>query len=92
MLHMWDTQEKRIMIVCAWIEELDKRLEIVRDLPLRKKMTIAKDKLKKEYDQKVRLLELQIGQMVLMRIPGLTGKLDDSWDGLDQSQIERCEL
>ena len=54
---MWDTQEKRTINVCAWIQELDKRLEIVRNVH-RKKMTITKDKLKKHYDQKVRLREL----------------------------------
>ena len=51
---------------------------------LRKKITTAKNKLKKHYEQKARLRELEVDQMVLMRIPGPTGKLDDSWYGLNE--------
>ena len=29
----------------------------------------------------MRLRELEVGQMFLMRISGLTGKLEDLWDG-----------
>ncbi len=37
--------------------------------------------MKDTYDKKSRPKELDVGSMVLMRVPGLVGKLDDSWDG-----------
>ena len=33
------------------------------------------------YDKKSRPRELDVGSRVVMRVPGLVGKLDDSWDG-----------
>ncbi len=41
----------------------------------------SKVKTKDDYDKKSRPRELDVGSMVLMRVPGLVGKLDDSWDG-----------
>ena len=37
--------------------------------------------MKRDYDQTAKVRSLEEGEMVLMRLPGLTGKLDDSWDG-----------
>ena len=41
----------------------------------------SKVKMKDTYDKKSRPRELDVGSMVLTRVPGLVGKLDDSWDG-----------
>ena len=41
----------------------------------------SKVKTKDAYDKKSRSRELDVGSMLLMRVPGLVGKLDDSWDG-----------
>ena len=41
----------------------------------------AKVKMKSTYDKKAKPRMLEVGLMALMRVPGLTGKLDDSWEG-----------
>ena len=41
----------------------------------------SKVKMKDAYDKKSKPRELDAGSMVLMRVPGFIGKLDDSWDG-----------
>ena len=78
---MWETEEKRAMNVCDWVAELQDRLEVVRDVLLRDKMKVAKEKQKVEYDRMTKLMKFEPGDMVLIRIPGLEAKLEDSWDG-----------
>ena len=41
----------------------------------------TKVKIKESYDRKAKPRELEIVSMVLMHVPGLVGKLDDSWNG-----------
>ena len=80
LLHdMWDSTEKEKMNVCEWVAMLQERLEVVHDM-LCEKMTEAKTKQKLDYDNKTKMRHFQVGDMVLMRIPGLAGKLEDSWD------------
>ena len=67
------------MNVCDWVAELQDRLEVVRDV-LRDKMKVAKEKEKVEYDITTKLRKFEPGDMVLIRIPGLEEKLEDSWD------------
>ena len=76
----WDSEEKKAMNVSQWVEELGQRLEVIRDT-MREKMVVAKEKLKRDYDRGARLRSFDVGEMVLMRIPGLAGKLEDAWDG-----------
>ena len=81
LLHdMWDSTEKETMNVCEWVAMLQERLEVVHDM-LREKITEAKTKQKLDYDKKTKMKNFQVGDMVLMRIPGLAGILEDSWDG-----------
>ena len=68
------------MNVCDWVAELQDILEVVRDV-LRDKMKVAKEKQKEEYDRTTKLRKFEPGDMVLIRIPGLAAKLEDSWDG-----------
>ena len=77
---MWDSTEKETLNVCEWVVMLQKRLEVVHDM-LREKMTEAKTKQKLDYDKNTKMRHFQMGDMVPMRILGLTGKLEDSWDG-----------
>ena len=42
---------------------------------------MAKEKLKRDYDRGARLRSFDVGEMVLMRIPGLASKFEDAWDG-----------
>ena len=75
-----DSQEKEQVDVCKWEEQLQERLEIVRDT-VRERETKAKAKMKAGYDKKAKPREFQEGSMVLLRIPGMAGKLEDAWDG-----------
>lgn len=76
----WDSQGKEQVDVCMWVEQLQERLEMVRDT-VRECETKAKVKMKAMYDKKAQSREFQEGNMVLLRVPGMVGKLDDAWDG-----------
>ena len=63
-----------------WIKQLRDRLVSMAEL-VSTRESASKVKMKDTYDKKSRPRELDAGSMVLMRVPGLVGKLDDSWDG-----------
>ena len=62
------------------VEELRDRLVSMAEL-VSTRESASKVKMKDTYDKKSRPRELDVGYMVLMIVPGLVGKLDDSWDG-----------
>lgn len=80
MKESWDSQGKEQVDVCMWVEQLQERLEMVRDT-VRECETKAKVKMKAMYDKKAQSREFQEGNMVLLHVPGMVGKLDDAWDG-----------
>ena len=63
-----------------WLEQLRDRLVSMAEL-VSTRESASKVKMKDTYDKKSRPRELDVGSMVLMRVSGLIGKLDDSWDG-----------
>ena len=63
-----------------WVEQLKDRMEVMSQLASSREKA-AKVKMKSNYDKKAKPRTLEIGSMALMRVPGLTGKLDDSWEG-----------
>ena len=64
-----------------WVEELSDRLMSMEEL-VSTRESLSKLKIKDTLDKKSRPRQLSVGSMVLMRVPGLVGKLDDSWNGL----------
>ena len=62
------------------MKELQTRLEVLRDV-LKEKITVAKKKLKEDYVQKSKLRKCNPGDMVLVRMAGLSENLEDSWNG-----------
>ena len=60
-----------------WVEQLRDRLVSMVEL-VSTRESASKVKMKDTYDTKSRPRELDVGSMVLMRVPGLVGKLDDS--------------
>ena len=76
----WENQEKEQFNVSTWIEELHERLQTIRDVAAQREVE-AKKKMKMNYDRQSKPRELKEGSMVLLRIPGLGRKLDDTWDG-----------
>ena len=78
----WENVEKEKFNVSVYVEELQKRLQKIRDTVLeRERERQAKDRMKTSYDAKTKPREFQEGSMVLLRVPGLCGKLSDAWDG-----------
>ena len=63
-----------------WVEQLKDRMEVMSQLASSREKA-AKVKMKSNYDKKAKPRTLEVGSMALMRVPGLTGKLDDSWEG-----------
>ena len=63
-----------------WVQQLKDKMEAMSQLASSRER-VAKNKMKSAYDQKAKPRSFDIGSMVLMRVPGLTGKLDDSWEG-----------
>ena len=76
----WENTEKEKFDVCIWVEELQERLEVIKNC-VGEKEEKSKEKMKAEYDKKAKIRELKEGSLVLLRVPGLNNKLDDAWDG-----------
>ena len=66
--------------MCEWIEQLQQRLQVIRD-SAKKKEVQAKENMKRNYDRKAKPRKLEVGSMVLMRVPVICGKINDAWDG-----------
>ena len=65
--------------ISEWVEQLGEKLEALREI-MGKKEKEAKEKMKSDYDKKARKREITVGSMVMVRIPGMNGKLEDAWD------------
>ena len=65
--------------VCAWINNLNKHLEMIRDYVRANGLT-ARDERKNQHDKNTRTRKFSPGMLVLLRTPGLSGKLEDSWE------------
>ncbi len=66
--------------VCAWIKNLNDHLEIIRDY-VRANSLSASDERKYQHDKGTKVRKFSPGMLVLLRTPGLSGKLDVSWEG-----------
>ena len=68
------------------VEDLNKRLDLINDI-LRDKLGKAKEVLKfmtilkKDYYKCAKTRIFENGYLVLVRIPGVTNKLSESWEG-----------
>ena len=86
----WQYKEQEEVRICEWVEQLGKQLEALRDI-MRKKESEVKGKMKADYDRKAKVREFNVGSMVMIRIPGMNGKLEDSWDGPYVCMCVWCE-
>ncbi len=66
--------------VCEWVKLLAERLSNVRDVAALN-ITKAREKRESYFNKGSKLREFEVGDRVLYRVPGLTCKLSDSWDG-----------
>ena len=76
---MWETVKKTTINVCDWVKELQIRLEVLRDV-FKEKRSVAKNMLKEDFDRKAKLRICNPGDRVIVRILGLSGKFEDSWN------------
>ena len=84
----WLERDQRKLNVSAWADELADRLELLRDFASEQKLENAKRR-KERYDKHSVHREFKKGDRVLLRTPGLTGKLQESWTGLWEVS-EKC--
>ena len=67
----WENTEKEKFDVCKWVEELQERLEVIKNC-VREKEEKSKKKMKDEYDKKAEVRELKEGSLVLLLSNGPT--------------------
>ena len=63
-----------------WADWLSSKLEFWHEI-MRERGVEASKRRKDEFDRKAVCRELEVGDPVLVRIPGLTAKLEESWKG-----------
>ena len=61
----------------GWVEQLKERMEAMAQLASTREKA-GKVRMKQTYDKKAKSRSFEKGSMVLMRVPGLTAKLEDS--------------
>ncbi len=66
--------------VCDWVAGLMDRLERMRDCAALK-MSKSKEGRMRYYNRGSKVREFEVGELVLYRIPGMSCKLADSWEG-----------
>ena len=73
----WIKERKECIGVCSWVEKLCDRLESLRAVA-RVKQEVAIAKRKESYDRGKCLRSLDVGTLVLLRMPGFDL---DAWKG-----------
>ena len=73
-------ERKECIGVCSWVEKLCDRLESLRAVA-RVKQEVAIAKRKESYDRGKCLRSLDVGTLILLRVPGFDLKLQDAWKG-----------
>ena len=63
-----------------WSEWLKDKMKVWRDVYVERLKVVSK-KRKKSFDKHVVVRELEVGNQVLCRIPGMSKKLEESWQG-----------
>ena len=66
--------------VCSWVEKLCDRLESLRAVA-RVKQEVVIAKRKESYDRGKCFRSLDVGTLILLRVPGFDIKLQDAWKG-----------
>ncbi len=72
--------EGKEMNVCDWVAGLIERLERMRDCAALK-MCKGKESRLRYYNKGSKMRAFEVGDLVLYRIPGMSCKLADSWEG-----------
>ncbi len=78
--HGFYEMEGREMGVCEWVNGLAERLDLMRDCAALKLGKSRESRLK-YVNRGSKSRELEEGSLVLYRVPGMSSKLADSWEG-----------
>ena len=76
----WRKERKECIGVYSWVDKLCDRLESLRAVA-RVKQEVAITKRKESYDRGKCLRSLDVGTLVLLRVPGFDLELQDAWKG-----------
>ena len=76
----WCKEEFEDLDCGEWADWLVSKLEFWHEI-MRERGADASKRRKDEFDRKAVCRELEVGDLVLIRIPGLTAKLEESWRG-----------
>ena len=76
----WRDVDDGELQVSDWVDNLCEHLEVLRNVAY-SRATKASRKRKEAYDKGKVDRQLEVGSLLLTRIPGLGSKLEDSWEG-----------
>ena len=74
----WKEKRRENWKVSEWVEQLAEKIE--REIATEEQMKAVEDR-KRQYDERKLLRKLEVGDLILERIPGLDSKLQESWRG-----------
>ncbi len=74
----WDNKEP--VKVREWLEGMNSRLDVIWD-DARMRGLYERDVRKEAYDRGMTSNQYKKGEMVLLHMPGMHGKLEDAWEG-----------
>ena len=75
-----DSSESETIPVREWIVKMNDHLEVIRDYVRENGLNLS-DARKVAHDKGTRVRKFPAGTMVLLRTPGLSGKLEENWEG-----------
>ena len=73
-----ETEESQPVKVREWLEQLNDKLDLVHDAARQ----CERDIRKAAYDKGAAQRKFVVGDMVLLRTPGMHGKLEEAWRAL----------
>ena len=76
----WEEYPTTTVNILRWMEQLGQRLDVIR-ASARENGLEARAKSKAHYDRYTKTRDIPEGSMVLLRTPGMAGKLEEAWSG-----------
>ena len=81
-------QRRQPFKVSEWLDELERRFEVVKEASRQNQEKLKKQTVE-DFNKKAKHRELKEGEMVWIRTPGLTSKLEAAWEGPFQV-LKKC--
>ena len=90
MANSWKEETEKEMNIVEWVSELRKKLEVV-GVVVQEREKKSKEDMKKVYNMMAQHKDLEIGALVLTKLPRQPGKMDDKWEG-PFGELEKYEV